>query len=309
MKPLLASLLALAATNPAFAQVQYDAAVDQNASAMTWSGTTSLGAVKGNKNFNATGTVTFIAGSASAPFGTVSFKDGSVGTNPTTLYGYVDNPIPFFPPIAEIWISAIDLAYFSGSTPVNSSSGAFAASITPTFNGGTVQVDALGTTTIIPLAGTVVPPFTSNGSLTQNGSTVTVHVPVALSFSDSVSGITFTFGINGDVYASAPVSSPTLKLTVSALVSNTTAYFDLTGGLPNTGAYIGFSVRGLGSTSVPKLGVTLDIAKAKPLFLGSSDANGDASWSATTPNLPGLTVWFQGLQTGITSNVSMNLIQ
>lgn len=102
------------------------------------------------------------------------------------------------------------------------------------------------------------------------------------------------------------------KLTTSGLIAGSTAVLNVTGGGPNTPTWIGYSITGLGSTSVPNLGVTLDIANAKPLSMtpNNTNANGDASWFKLVPgSASGVAVWLQALQFGATSTVLAETIQ
>lgn len=82
-------------------------------------------------------------------------------------------------------------------------------------------------------------------------------------------------------------------------------------GTPSAPAFLAYSLAGLGSTSVPPLGVVLDIAQAKQLGrTRSTDGIGEVKWDLVVPPIAqGWTVWLQGLQAGQTSNVIRSVVQ
>lgn len=305
---LLLSALLFAAT-PLVAQHQYTLDVDSPASAMTWDGTTSLGDLNGNKNLNGTGTADILLDNLSAPFGGGLFNGGHMGTDPAVIYAKIPNPIPFFPPLAEIWVRNLDMEAHSPHFSIDAA-GNFTTDITMIVLSGELEVhDALGGTTITPLAGTVADPYASSGTITESGGQIHGHIPVDIAISDSSGGISFSFTMTGDVYADADILSYNMLLSSSALVFGSQATFDVTDGMANTGTYLAYSLRGLGSTPVNPLGVTLDLDRAGLAASGTSDANGDTSWSLTVPNMVGTQVWFQVCQLGLTSNTITGWIQ
>jgi len=80
--------------------------------------------------------------------------------------------------------------------------------------------------------------------------------------------------------------------------------FTVTLGTPNVETYLAYSTSGPGSTNVPFLNVTLDLAKPKQAG-GKiiADSSGTAVWNLTfPPNSAGADVWFQAVQYGMTSN-------
>jgi len=106
---------------------------------------------------------------------------------------------------------------------------------------------------------------------------------------------------NGTIYYDT-AGGPNLD--VSPLTAGQTGTFTFTGGAPNTNAYLAYSVVGLGSTTVPFLNVVLDIANPKQAG-GTlvSDPSGTTIWNLPIPNKPGVNVWLQAVQYGITTNV------
>lgn len=303
MKFLLPILLATALATPSFAQTQYTLNIDAPASAAQWSGNTSLGVLKGNKNLNITGTVDVKLDSATAPFGGGEFNGGSIGTDPTEIYAYVENPLPFLPPLAKIWIRDLDLLLFSNHFSI-SSSGTYITDTWMYVNNGEIEVEALGSTTFTNLAGTTTDPVSVNGDFTESAGMVYLHNAINLYISNTISGISFDFSLVGDMYADAPVSNPPgMDLSITTLIAGASATFAVTNGNANAKAYVAYSVRGPGSTTIPGLGITLDIRNPKLLFSGNADSTGAISWSTTVPQFPGLTVWFQACGMGITSNV------
>ena len=115
------------------------------------------------------------------------------------------------------------------------------------------------------------------------------------------------FSTKNEVYRVVPAG---FVLDIPNLFGGQSATGGVRGGIPNAPAYIGMSRVGLGSTNVPPLGVVADLAGPSPLATLMTDANGDASLTATTPpNLTGHTIWFQAVQQGQTSNVVMEEIE
>lgn len=95
------------------------------------------------------------------------------------------------------------------------------------------------------------------------------------------------------------------SLSASDLTAGEIGTFTVTGGLPNQNAYLAYSLAGTGSTPVPPLGITLDLAS--PVQAGgpiTTDGNGDGAWNLPIPgNASGRNVWLQSAQAGAVSNV------
>ncbi len=102
-----------------------------------------------------------------------------------------------------------------------------------------------------------------------------------------------------------------MTLAVGTLRGGQNGQFDVTSANPNQLTYLAYSLRGLGSTYVPGLNVTLDIRN--PVQAGNArraDGSGNVSWTLPIPpNSSGRTVWFQAAQFENKSNVVETTIQ
>lgn len=101
-----------------------------------------------------------------------------------------------------------------------------------------------------------------------------------------------------------------LSVTPDPLLAGQTATFSAVSGDPFASTYLAFSTTGPGSTWIPYLNVTLDLANPKrgqgPTM---SNGNGDVTWTLPVPNLPGLSVWLQGVQYDKVTNLVATSIQ
>jgi len=81
--------------------------------------------------------------------------------------------------------------------------------------------------------------------------------------------------------------------------------FRLIGGEPSAKPIVMYSLKGLGSTDLPRLGVTLDLKRPTQLSVPTrADRNGAAEWSMQIPaNAPIGPVFFQAVKYGSVSNV------
>jgi len=102
-----------------------------------------------------------------------------------------------------------------------------------------------------------------------------------------------------------------MALAVGPLQGGQSGQFDVTSANPNELTYLAYSLRGLGSTYIPGLNVTLDLRS--PIQAGNArraDGNGSVSWTLPIPvNGSGRTVWFQAAQFENTSNVVETMIE
>jgi len=102
-----------------------------------------------------------------------------------------------------------------------------------------------------------------------------------------------------------PVAAFTLAISPDPLQSGQNATFSVTSGNPNTTTYLGYSLIGTGSTYIPFLDVTLDLAG--PRQGGSpitTDGNGDGSWTLPIPPAAaGRNIWLQAVQYQNKTNV------
>jgi hypothetical protein len=89
------------------------------------------------------------------------------------------------------------------------------------------------------------------------------------------------------------------------------AKFEVRFGAPNTTTWMAYSLQGPGSTTIAPLGVTLGIANARQLAPPlQTDAVGYTKWEMPVPSTAqGVTLWFQGLQAGRTTNLVMTTVQ
>lgn len=94
------------------------------------------------------------------------------------------------------------------------------------------------------------------------------------------------------------------SLEATNLVGGTNALFTITGATPDANQYIVYSLRGVGSTFVPQLNVTLDLRSPTLLTSGRADANGAFTRSVSVPHAAsGRQVWFQAAERDHTTNV------
>jgi len=95
------------------------------------------------------------------------------------------------------------------------------------------------------------------------------------------------------------------QVAASNLTAGQTATLDVTGANGSESTWLAYSVSGLGSYSIPQLGVTMDIDS--PVQIGNAQttsAAGASSWNAPVPaNAVGVQVWFQAVQNGNKSSV------
>ncbi|MBL1215983.1 MAG: hypothetical protein D8M59_00640 [Planctomycetes bacterium] len=114
-----------------------------------------------------------------------------------------------------------------------------------------------------------------------------------------ISVVKFT-SLVGDLY----------QMSVTNLVGGSDATFSITNATPNQKQYLAYSLKGRGSTFVPQLNVTLDLASPKQAASGRADASG--AWE-TMLHVPGMatgrTVWFQSAEQGRTTPVLDQVVQ
>jgi Beta-propeller repeat len=116
--------------------------------------------------------------------------------------------------------------------------------------------------------------------------------------------LTYNGGVDGFL-AKIEAFQFTLSASPDPLIAGQTATFSVSGASPNTATWLAYSLDGIGSTSVPLLNVSLDLANpvqaAGPTV---SDGQGELDWNIMIPpGASGLNVWLQALQSGKISNV------
>ncbi|MCC6909715.1 MAG: hypothetical protein IT430_17400 [Phycisphaerales bacterium] len=100
------------------------------------------------------------------------------------------------------------------------------------------------------------------------------------------------------------------SLTVTNLIGGSDATFTIVNATPSVNQYIVYSLRGLGSTFVPQLNVTLDLAQPTLLTSGRADAQGVLQKSVhVPPAATGRTVWFQGAEMNRTTGVISDIVR
>ncbi len=99
-------------------------------------------------------------------------------------------------------------------------------------------------------------------------------------------------------------------LVVSNLVGGSNAVFTITNATPLASQYIVYSLRGLGSTFVPQLNVTLDLRQPALLTSGRADTQGMLQKSVHVPSAAtGRTVWFQGAEQSRTTGAISEMVR
>ena len=101
-----------------------------------------------------------------------------------------------------------------------------------------------------------------------------------------------------------------LLLDVGPLRAGMPAMATLSGAAPGRAVIIAYSVAGLGTTTVPQLGIDLELASAALAARGHADASGAFSASRMVPAVAtGRSVWVQAASFGQLSNVVAETVQ
>ena len=204
----LASVVLL--STPLLGQSAYDLAIDQPASAFTWTGNTSLGPIVGvpNNNFNLAGSLEVILteGGGQA-VNLISMSDADAQIVPD-ISGEVPNPFPFLPPLAELTLAGVSFTVDS-STGLVDAGGDFTVFTTLTATSGTMIVTAVGSTSNTDLTGLVSDPTTISGNLSTGG-VIHIDAPLSVQFSfvDGATGVTGDVSLTGSVVANRACSGP-----------------------------------------------------------------------------------------------------
>ncbi len=102
----------------------------------------------------------------------------------------------------------------------------------------------------------------------------------------------------------------TYALGIDNLVGGSDATFTITDSTPNGQQFIAYSLRGLGSTPVTKLNITLDLSKPALVTSGKADRHGTFEKSIPIPSsVSGRTVWFQGAELNRTTSAFNVVVQ
>jgi hypothetical protein len=104
---------------------------------------------------------------------------------------------------------------------------------------------------------------------------------------------------------------PVLITLPRPLVAGQTGTFIVTNADSNTNAYLGFSTVGLGSTWIPSLNVTVDLANPKAVGgVRTTNSSGRAQWDLQIHGqASGMYVWFQSVQYGLKTNAAATNIE
>jgi subtilisin-like proprotein convertase family protein len=102
-----------------------------------------------------------------------------------------------------------------------------------------------------------------------------------------------------------------LNLTVSALIHGAVSSAQVSYGAPSAPTWLAYSLSGLGSTSIPALGVVLGLSNPQPYgSMELADGLGNAEWDINVPvAAAGFNYWLQALQFGLVSNIAAGTIQ
>jgi len=112
-------------------------------------------------------------------------------------------------------------------------------------------------------------------------------------------------------YNASPAGMFLLSVEGYPLHAGQNATFAVTEGLANKNAWLVYSLTGPGSTYVPPLYVSIDLADPALVLSGKTDGYGSISWSPLIPiNIPpGLNIWLQAVQIGQVTNVVATTVQ
>lgn len=149
----------------------------------------------------------------------------------------------------------------------------------------------------------------SQADLDAANITMTASMALRFTANDAGAQSIVEAGIDG-VSITTSRCDPFPILVVGSLVGGQSGQFDVASATPNQLAYLIYSLRGYGTTNVPPLGVTLDLAQ--PVQAGTAkrtDGQGAARWTLPIPDVHNVTVWFQAAQQGRTSNVVRTVVQ
>ncbi|MAW59287.1 MAG: hypothetical protein CMJ94_00475 [Planctomycetes bacterium] len=120
-------------------------------------------------------------------------------------------------------------------------------------------------------------------------------------YDDNVGSLT----VSGLAFATRPY-----RVDVSTLVAGQQGTATVTGGTPSALQAVTYSLVGIGSTSVPALGVDLALEAPRLAFKGAADGSGARSWNFQVPaSAVGRTLYIQAAEAGATTNVVIRQIQ
>ncbi len=304
---MLAPILLLALASPQ--NVQHLFAVDETNSLVDWEVNTSIGGVNESPDkFKLNGTINLKLDATQAPFTLGQFDGALLVTIPEALYGEIPNPIPFLPPLATFDLVGLQATVTSSVFSINPATGAFTAVVTLHTTAGSNTLGGLFGSGTEPAFGTVSLPTSITGTITQTGGNLDLLVNLDVLVTDDLSGITVSTHIFGPINADAAVAAANAStLTVPVpLTVGAFATFSVNNLNPGATAWLAGTFDGTGSTPIPQLGITLNLAN--PAQIGAptvASGAGNAFWTLVIPAVvAGRSVWFQALQNGLISQVA-----
>lgn len=297
-------LIALALCLLAPAQnVQHVFDLTRTTSVIDWEITTSVGTVDETPDkFQLDGGLHLKLDASQAPFTSGQFNGALMFTVPTLLQGEIPNPVPFLPPLATFDITNLQTSITSAPFSINPATGDFIALVTLRTTAGIADVGGLLGSGTSPIFGILSTPTPVPGRVTQNGGNLELMLDLDVFVSQDLGGVLVTIDLDGPIHATALAANadPFLLTVPQPLTVGGLASFAATRAQPGGATWLAASLSGLGSTSVPPLGLTIDLAN--PVQVGGTviaSGAGNASWSVTIPALlAGRSVWFQALQMG-----------
>lgn len=299
--------LALLLAHPA-QNVQHVFDVHRPSSIIDWEITTSIGTVNETPDkFTLDGTLNVKLDASQAPFNLGQINGGLLFTVPTLLQGEIPNPIPFLPPLVTFDITNLQVSLSSAPFTIDPVTGQFTAVMTLRTTSGIADVGGSFGSGVTPIFGIVSVPTSVTGQVVQNGANVELVLDLDVFVSQDLSGVQVTFDLDGPIHGAAASANanPFLLSVPQPLVVGGQAVFAATRATPGAATFLAASLSGLGSTTVPQLGVTLGLSS--PVQIGNTviaSGAGNASWTVTVPGLlAGRSVWFQALQSGRTTPV------
>lgn len=127
-----------------------------------------------------------------------------------------------------------------------------------------------------------------------------------VSFGEDARGELYVVSLNGAVYRLEPAG---LRLSMSDAVGGGSVELRLSGGVPHQRCVLGYCGRGLGSTSVVQLGLSVDLQAPQLGTVRPTDASGELVIYPRVPiSASGAQIWVQAVHDGKVSNVVTQLI-
>lgn len=293
--------------------VQHHVDLDLPNNVISWDVSTSIGSVNVSPNtFKIGGTVELLLDQASAPFTSGRLNGALAFTSPTTLSGEIPNPIFFLPPIATFDIKNMEFHLVSPTFTIDAA-GNFTAMITLTTTAGTNTMGGLFGSGTEPIAGILSPPTAVTGTVTQSGSTITfaLDMNITVTLVDPGTGVSSDINFDGPLDGFADTgNADSFHLDAALPMTLGANSLSFTGATPSGSVFLAGSLAGLGSTTIPSLGVTLDVNAPALAGTTSADGAGAGTFNVAVPgSLLGRSVWLQAVESGAASNVTGSWVE